>query len=145
MFAKRLLASAPRLSASSVLARGISTRALLAPKTPVASPIVRAFSPARSLHTTRSVLAEGKTLGSIHVLDAPTVTTWQEIPKGGLYKGMTRKEIIWKSASHGIRSNRPSYLLGRIRAAGATCSLRVPWPICHLQSGITTPSRRCTR
>ena len=35
MFAKRLLASVPRLSTASVLARSISTRALLAPKAPI--------------------------------------------------------------------------------------------------------------
>ena len=97
MFAKRLLSSLPRLSTASVLARSISTRALLAPKAPITSPIVRAVNPVRSLHTTRAMLAEGKSLGSIHVLEAPTVTTWQEIPKGGLlYKGMNRKQIIWK-------------------------------------------------
>ena len=97
MFAKRLLSSVPRLSTASVLARSISTRALLAPKAPITSPIVRAVNPVRSLHTTRAMLAEGKSLGSIHVLEAPTVTTWQEIPKGGLlYKGMNRKQIIWK-------------------------------------------------
>jgi len=64
----------------------------------------------RSLHSTRKTLADS-TLGAynkqagayaklvqpnMHVLEAPSVTTWQEIPKGGLYAGLSTKEIIWK-------------------------------------------------
>lgn len=92
MFA-RVLQRSMRLSAS-----------LNAPKTAVASPIVRAIAaplrsaPTRALHTTRIARAEtSKTLGSVHVLDAPAVTGWSEIPAGrGIYKGLSYKETVWK-------------------------------------------------
>jgi hypothetical protein len=58
-------------------------------------------APVRALHATRSALAapltgHGRPLGveyakmnrsNIHVLDAPTLNSWREFPKGGIHKG----------------------------------------------------------
>lgn len=64
----------------------------------------------RSLHTTRKTFADAsldtykKQVESFHklrtksqfVLEAPAVTTWYEIPRGGPYAGLSYKETVWK-------------------------------------------------
>ena len=75
-------------------------RVLLSPRLSSAS--------ARSLHVSRPLGDAAKPLTSadaasasfhripktnVHVLDSATLNTWQEIPKGGIYRG---KDIVWK-------------------------------------------------
>lgn len=59
----------------------------------------------RSLHATRTALAEGGSVSesaefkkisknNVHVLDSATLNTWVEIPKGGIH-GSNRKNAIW--------------------------------------------------
>jgi len=84
---------------------------LAAPRAAAAAPkssVVTAVT--RSLHSTRAALSEttldaynkqaakyqSKVTKNMFVLEAPSVTTWQEIPRGGIYAGLTRSQIIWK-------------------------------------------------
>lgn len=83
-------------------------RRILAPHQP--SPVVRAVGkamPQRLLHTSRTVLADTTptlrgsqtfnkiSKNNVHVLDAASVTTWQEIPKGGINRGPNAVWKIW--------------------------------------------------
>ena len=63
------------------------------------------LAPVRSLHASRSALAEGGRIAesaafkkisrnNVHVLDSATLNTWLEIPKGGMH-GTDRKAAIW--------------------------------------------------
>jgi len=76
----------------------------LRPSSAAVRSIIAPAVPSRALHAGRVVRRAdvAPQLGheyakanrkNIHVLDAPTLTTWQEIPKGGLYKG--RVMSIW--------------------------------------------------
>merc|ERR1719198_1302389 len=104
-----MLRVAPRASSVFKTAPALRSMSMAVPRSALmpkpASGIV-----SRSLHSTRKTLADStldaynKQAGAyaklvqpnMHVLEAPSVTTWQEIPKGGLYAGLSTKEIIWK-------------------------------------------------
>ena len=67
-------------------------------------------APSRSLHASRAAKADATAekffpgyaksqkngrLGSIHVLESPTLTTWQELPVGGINRGPDAFKKIW--------------------------------------------------
>ena len=95
---RRLMTPTLRMAAPS---KAASVRALHTPlaSRPAASVLMPKLSPVvRGLHSSRSALADapavnkGSTFGkyktsNVHVLESPAVTTWQEIPRGGINRG----------------------------------------------------------
>lgn len=89
--------------------KAASVRALHTPlaSRPAASVLMPKLSPVvRGLHSSRSALADapavnkGSTFGkyktsNVHVLESPAVTTWQEIPRGGINRGKGAFVKIW--------------------------------------------------
>merc|ERR1712183_238598 len=59
----------------------------------------------RSLHSSRAMQSYNQehsqiNRNNVHVLDSPAITTWQELPKGGIYRGKDSFKKIWYN--HGV-------------------------------------------
>jgi len=93
-----------------MLRRALMTTAFPKPATLRALTLTKAV-PARPLHSTRTALdganfrPNGPYQGAharsnVHVLDSPAITTWQEMPKGGINRGPGAFKKIWYN--HGV-------------------------------------------